>query len=57
MSDSFLGNSAVAIGRTEPAGETNFVDVKLAVGVVVADNDELVYRCVDGAKEIICEGL
>jgi hypothetical protein len=55
MSASFLGDSTVAIGRTESAGERNFVDVELAVGVVVADNDEFVYRCVDGAKEVICE--
>ena len=57
MSASFLGDSAVAIGRTESAGEMNFVDVELSVGVVVADNDEFVYHCVDGAKKLICEGL
>ena len=53
MSASFLGDSAVAIGRAELAVERNFGKAEVVGGEVLMCVSGSISRCVGGSREII----
>ena len=57
MSASFLGDSAVTIGRAELAVERNFGKAEVVGGEVLVCTGRSVYRCVGGSREIISGGV